>query len=184
MTGRLAAMKSLERMRNEPDPDLVIVSSGLWDLARYQRLRFKYKLSDQDAGIDTEFLEGWIKDAQKFLAGLKDIFPTSHFVWQTLHDVDEPGGNWIVDGVFKASNGEINVHGTQAAFSGLRVWQMMQTQRALAEEAGIDVFPFGEVSKVQCPRGDFLHLSLLGMGIYMEMMLETLIRTPSRHDMM
>jgi len=156
------------------EPDLIIVQSSLWDIARFQREQYWADGGDAEVpGFSQEFLLEWIQEMSSFVRSLRGLVSNAPIIYRIMHEAVATEGTW-----FKPAGSTKDVLGP--TFSELRVHQIREAQRYVADKEGLDVLPLGDV--LIGHRGwlrDDIHPGIPGNALYAEMILEALDRIRS-----
>ncbi len=150
--------------------DVICLGSGLWDVARYQRESYTLYEKDDFIGLPVEFIEQWISSARHLISLIRTAFPNSRIVYRIIHNPRSSSGGWFLPPHLPS-----HIPKSQP-FTPLRIHQMQQAQLALVESEGIEMIPFGLMTRGQDERWlkDDIHQGVAGSAILAELLMEKL----------
>ncbi|TIB60445.1 hypothetical protein E3P78_03154 [Wallemia ichthyophaga] len=104
-------------------PDLVEVSSSLWDLARFARIDIEDDKSTM-TDLSGDRLAFYMDRMSEMLSATQSIFPSAQLVWRTCHYPSESNHklDWI-DWIGRSINTDINTHAKMARLEQERLYQ-------------------------------------------------------------
>ncbi|KZO90831.1 hypothetical protein CALVIDRAFT_558449 [Calocera viscosa TUFC12733] len=153
-------------------PDIVVIQSGLWDLAAFDRNLYLTMDHDTDLkGLTDEFIASWIGNMTDMVHRVKEAFPRTSIYYRIVHQTKKNGDTWFrPTGNYKTKHGK--------AFRPLRVQQVQDAQKYVVEQEQLHLLPFGDLvgGQLDAVLQDAIHPNDVGNALLTKMVLEALWR--------
>ncbi|KAL7004864.1 hypothetical protein EMMF5_005597 [Cystobasidiomycetes sp. EMM_F5] len=182
---KLRLFSQLLARRGEPEPDLVITHSGLWDLATSNIRDVRANAPNAEV-LTLDTISTLRSRTIDLLTSIKATWPASKIMYRTIHNVlAQTAGDWFLEHLPLPPSGKPYAKTLRVPMATSKIWQINALTQSLAQEAGkatynaslpaVPAFTVFDLAKVtQAYTGDFtdfVHPQGVGLVLYAQMLL-------------